>query len=128
CDGSNGAVLDSAPVFRRPGDTGVSLVPSPAPPQPSASGRTSSFSAMTRDAAGLGRQAQGGRDVDEVDAPPAAEPGLRGVSPRRILLAEFPRGAGPGDALHAIFERVPFAEGDAEARRAIVREVLLTRG
>lgn len=128
CDGSNGAVLDSAPVFRRPGDTGVSLVPSPAPPQPSASSRTSSFSAMTRDAAGLGRQAQGGRDVDEVDAPPAAEPGLRGVSPRRILLAEFPRGAGPGDALHAIFERVPFAEGDAEARREIVREVLLTRG
>jgi len=94
--------------------------------------RTSSFSAMTRTKAPLSRAEREGKDVDRTEAgphllvePPGAEP---------IALNDFPRGAGPGDALHAILERMPFARpapgetASPEARLRLIESELSRRG
>lgn len=102
--------------------------------------KTSSFSAMTRDAPGasLSRAAREGRDVDEVDAAVDADlldaaSVLGGHAPSslvesRSLLADFPRGAKPGDALHWALEQMPMGEGNEAARALAVRAALLPRG
>src|SRR5690606_9681168 len=46
----------------------------------------------------------------------------------RCLLADFPRGARPGEALHAIFEHSPFIEGTAEQRHEVIERELERRG
>lgn len=92
--------------------------------------RTSSFSAMTRGAHGsLSRAAREGHDIDEgtggeeLSLAPKEEPAMT-----RCALADFPRGARPGDALHAMFEFSPFAEGSAEQRQLVVERELAKRG
>ena len=87
--------------------------------------KTSSFSAMTRGAhAVLSPEARAGRDVDEgEETPTTAEVDKRSSPGEALPLAEFPRGAGPGELLHAVFEHAPW-EGNAEERRSVVeREV-----
>ncbi len=89
--------------------------------------KTSSFSAMTRDShAGLSRAAREGHDVDEIPVELAL--GSTSVSDKRCVLADFPRGARPGDALHAVFEFSPFAEGTPEDRRIVAARELSRRG
>ncbi len=117
------------------------LVPPLAVPQLAERERTSSFSSMTRGAhAHLSRAAQEGRDIDE--SIPGTEGDQRdgnlvevsasaGEAPgtcTRAVLADFPRGARPGDALHALFEYSPFAEGTAEERSEVVTRELQKRG
>lgn len=91
--------------------------------------RTSSFSAMTRGAAhALSPQARAGRDVDEV-VPAAAAGSAPPAAPESgIVLADFPRGAAPGELLHAVLEHCPFAEGDAKARAEIAERELKRAG
>jgi exodeoxyribonuclease V beta subunit len=53
------------------------------------------------------------------------------VSPadaQRSVLSEFPRGARPGDALHAVFELCPFAEGTPGQRLECAQKELSLRG
>lgn len=96
--------------------------------------RTSSFSSMTRDAPqGLSRAAREGKDVDEQVLP--TEDQLAGEARRAVpgtqtlsSLAEFPRGAGPGDALHAAFEHCGFADSSPEERALEVERQLKRRG
>ncbi len=98
--------------------------------------RTSSFSQMVRGVSHrqLSVQAREGRDVDEGAplVPGASKREPEGAasesSPSTVILAEFPRGAGPGDFLHAVFENAPFAEGDPEARRRVVQSELGRHG
>lgn len=133
---------DLGPVFARPVGEEV-LLPPPAPPQLSESEKTSSFSGMTRQEHGLSRAAQEGRDVDDVAAPDGAEEEdlvAGGAQPtpqggptestvlERSVLADFPRGPRPGDALHAVFEFSPFAEGTPEERAQVAQRELEKRG
>lgn len=89
--------------------------------------RTSSFSAMTRTRAPLSRAEREGKDVDRAKA---AAGGTEAPSPAEqvIFMDAFPRGAGPGDALHAILERLPFAGGSEQARQSVISSELLRRG
>lgn len=93
--------------------------------------RTSSFSAMTRTSQrGLSRAAREGHDVDEVTSDEELLRLTRLPAPTltRSLLADFPRGARPGDALHAMFEFSPFASGESEQRAKVVERELGKRG
>ena len=98
--------------------------------------RTSSFSAMTRTTAPLSRAEREGKDVDRAGDPgraaltsEAAAAALpEGIVVDGIALDGFPRGAGPGDALHAMLERFPFAGGSPDARQDIVQVELGRRG
>ena len=93
--------------------------------------RTSSFSAMTRTShRGLSRAAREGHDVDEMthDEELLRQGRLPAPTFTRSLLADFPRGARPGDALHAMFEFSPFAEGSPEQRAEVVERELAKRG
>lgn len=120
-----------APTFSR-AHVETELVAPSARPSLVESEKTSSFSAMTRDSHhSLSRAAREGRDVDEVgelearlgSATDPARPDLA-----RSTLSEFPRGARPGDALHAVLEHAPFAEGSPEDRGRVVERELLRRG
>lgn len=118
----------TGPRYRRPSRTAVVLVPPKQVSAPSTQVRTSSFSAMTRTHAPLSRAEREGKDVDRA----------RGVSPASLLVPQadeevilmdaFPRGAGPGDALHGILERLPFAGGTEETRRSVIAGELVRRG
>ncbi len=125
--------LACAPRYARPGLTGVSISPPKTLPYIPQGLRTSSFSAMTRTSGSLSRQAREGRDVDEVDqeldlSGQAGEGGTGQLGAERVVLADFPRGARSGDALHAILERVPMKEGTVDQRRSIVVDELQKRG
>lgn len=88
--------------------------------------RTSSFSALTRTSGEIGRQARAGRDVDERDVGRFLE-GRKGGGARSAL-ADFPRGARAGEALHALFEVMPFERSEALQRRAATEKILEGRG
>ncbi len=92
--------------------------------------RASSFSAMTRTAShSLSPHARAGRDVDEVaSARSADERALASVSLKEVTLAAFPRGATPGELLHAVFENSPFAEGTADERAVVAERELRRHG
>ncbi len=92
--------------------------------------KTSSFSAMTRDQHGsLSRAAREGRDVDEVDAQnEVSEFSRLPAREGRAVLADFPRGAKPGDALHLALEEMPFKEGSDEERDEVIFRELSRRG
>ena len=82
-----------------------------------------------------------GRDTDAINLEPALEqtasvpddgattllPEKQTLWPELGPLAEFPRGAGPGDALHRILERIDYgslaAGDDAQARVVVVEEL-----
>ncbi|MCH2108395.1 MAG: UvrD-helicase domain-containing protein [Polyangiaceae bacterium] len=85
----------------------------------------SSFSGMTRGAHGVSLLSESGKDYDQfVSALPAGRTEGESLS----FFSSFPRGAGPGDALHQALEKMPFAEGSAEQRASVVAEQLLERG
>ncbi len=91
--------------------------------------RTSSFSAMTRGShVGLSRAAREGHDIDEVLVLPDVLSEPKKAESEQIVLADFPRGARPGDALHAVFEHSPFSEGNREVRREVAQRELVRRG
>lgn len=97
--------------------------------------RTSSFSALARAEAShlLSRPAREGRDVDDVVTGEASQEitALR-VEPQgtadAVLLADFPRGAKPGEFLHAVLEKVPFGRDERELRQPILEAELRRRG
>lgn len=104
--------------------------PPPLPPLPDEE-TTSSFSAMTRERLdqSLSRAARAGHDVDEAQSRPDEAAAARETGGEdRCLLADFPRGAKAGDALHAVLEHAPFAEGDAAQRQLGVAAELGKRG
>ena len=80
--------------------------------------RTSSFSALS---ARSHAASDVGRDHDEVDA--ADEPS----APSPLSLEGFPRGAGPGQLMHELFEQLDFASDEATTR-ALAEQVLAPRG
>ncbi|MFZ9535425.1 MAG: UvrD-helicase domain-containing protein [Vulcanococcus sp.] len=74
-----------------------------------------------------------GRDTDALsrepaeEAPSSSDPSWPALGP----LAHFPRGAGPGDALHRILERIDYgalAAGDQSLCRAVVEQELPRAG
>ena len=89
------------------------------PPEASEEGRDSD--ALSRD----------GDDPDD-DAPDAApDAGAMGAQARLGPLASFPRGAGPGDALHRMLEQIDYpalATGDHEPCRQLVARELERAG
>lgn len=112
---------DNEPLLR--------LEPPPPAPLLTERERTSSFSAMTRHNL-VSRAARDGRDVDEGIDDAGVLPGdgsVRVPSQERSSLADFPRGARPGDALHAMFEHCPFGETE-ERKREIAERQLQLRG
>ena len=120
----------TAPFYRRREAASVQLIPPAAVLAPITHRRTSSFSAMTRTKAPLSRAERDGKDVDRASdlARTATATDALGPSSEAIALDEFPRGAGPGDALHAMLERFPFSGGSADERQAIVQGELGRRG
>jgi exodeoxyribonuclease V beta subunit len=80
--------------------------------------RTSSFSALSARSHGTN---DAGRDHDEVDGP--SEPD----APSQLVLDAFPRGAGPGQLMHELFEQLDFAS-DEETTRELSHHVLTPRG
>lgn len=95
--------------------------------------RTSSFSAMARSAHVLSRPAREGRDVDEdtgrergAEVAPTSGPQTRAGA--EVTLADFPRGPKPGELLHAVLEKAPFAEGDVDGRRVVIEAELKRHG
>lgn len=112
----------------------------PLPAHRQESSETNSFSSLTRHATGkmqLSWAAREGRDRDEGVELLAAklleqttgvgDPGAAELS-ENIVLAEFPRGAGPGEVLHGILERAAFEQEAEEARRTLVKKELNRRG
>lgn len=106
------------------------LVEPPSIRQLRESEKTSSFSAMTRGGqGGLSRAAREGHDIDEVSVDkPDVGSAVLSKAELRSVLAEFPRGARPGDALHAVFELSPFAEGTPQERLDVAHRELSRRG
>ena len=118
--------LADGPIFERPEQTRT-LRARPLPEKLSEGERTSSFSAMTRGVdSKLSRASREGRDVDEAVVELLGQSAPEAQS--RVVLADFPRGPGPGEALHALFECSPFSEGDAAARQEVVARELGRRG
>ena len=116
------------PRYRRVGGLATALIPPPETKPPLTQRRTSSFSAMTRAKAALSRAEREGKDVDRAPAAPGALEAPAAAALDAIALEQFPRGAGPGDALHAILERLPFAGGTDPARQSILESELGRRG
>lgn len=117
--------------YARPRDT-TEIVEPEAIPLLLESERTNSFSSMTRDAHHrLSRAAREGHDVDEaLTIQNSPEINREPIDPQLTpcTLENFPRGAGPGDALHAAFEHCGFAESKSEERREVVSHELSKRG
>jgi exodeoxyribonuclease V beta subunit len=128
-------VLD-LPAYQRRAAPALSLTPPIEVSPPLTHRRTSSFSAMTRTKAPLSRAEREGKDVDRAGDPgraaltseAAAATLPEGIAADGIALDGFPRGAGPGDALHAMLERFPFLGGSPDARQDIVQAELGRRG
>jgi len=92
----------------------------------------SSYSAWAHGAAAIAPQgADDGRDTDALSTSPAdpAEPDAEPTWPRRGPLAQFPRGAGPGEALHRILERIDYQQAPHHpSTAAVVAEELERAG
>jgi len=86
--------------------------------------RTGSFSSIARSQRFEARKI--GRDVADAEGhttpavllPPALEVGA----------LEFPRGADAGEAIHLVFEKMPFERDATEERRILIRDVLRRSG
>jgi exodeoxyribonuclease V beta subunit len=83
--------------------------------------RATSFSALTAGPEGLSAPATEGLDHEEetagaVNTSASAPPD---ETERPVLLDAFPRGAGPGNALHGVLEEIDFTESDSGAVREI---------
>src|SRR5690606_6851264 len=77
---------------------------------------SSSFSALISGRAVTSVPAAEGRDEDPAGLLAVPE----GPRTDPVRLVDFPRGPGPGTALHAIFERLDFAEADPAALQTLV--------
>lgn len=114
----------TAKVAPRP----IELRPPPPVPQVSEQEATSSFSAMTR-SSHLTYKARQGRDQSDLDG---LLDGSRIFSPGesggRCLLADFPRGARPGEALHSAFELSPFDVENLDRRQQVIEQQLTRYG
>lgn len=86
-----------------------------------------------------GESLRGDSEPDPNPAPRPSTPAQAGAIPsgappgevwsRHGPLSSFPRGAGPGDALHRILEQVDFQQGgDSEANTAVIRRELARSG
>lgn len=122
----------------------LSLGPTPTRPLDSRWGRASYSAWAHSQVAVPPEMREDGRDTDAINVEPAAEqmasPPMEGTTPipkgqmswpERGPLAEFPRGAGPGDALHRILERIDYgtlAQGDDAQARVVVAEELPRAG
>jgi exodeoxyribonuclease V beta subunit len=99
---------------------------SPLPPEAGENGRDSD--ALSRDGEdhNPASEATAGSATERTTTPPPAEPW-----PALGPMAQFPRGAGPGDALHRILEQIPYpalATGEPEAFRLLVERELERAG
>ncbi|HXS18249.1 MAG TPA: 3'-5' exonuclease, partial [Polyangiaceae bacterium] len=80
---------------------------------------TSSFSAMTRTQHLSQKSRQGRAQVDHDAVLGMTEQDERARALGRSILADFPRGPGPGEALHSILELSRFGTEYAEQRREV---------
>src|SRR5690606_9606727 len=100
----------------------------PAPiPQVTEQEATSSFSAMTR-ASHLTYKARQGRDQSDLDVMLDGTKLVSSVGSERCVLADFPRGAQPGEALHSAFEFSPFSPDEFNRRQLVIEEQLTRHG
>ena len=105
------------------------------PPQVSEEGREADLLLAENDPAGGGSGDLGADpspaakpSITTPGAAPAGSPGDEAWSSQGPLGA-FPRGAGPGDALHRILEQVDFQQGgDSDATTAVIRRELARAG
>jgi exodeoxyribonuclease V beta subunit len=106
----------------------LQCAPRPLHPLDSHWGR-SSYSAWTHGAAGVSPQAADeGRDTDALSSEALTlEPEAQQHWPLQGPLAQFPRGAGPGDALHRILERIDYQQPAHQPATAAVVERELER-
>jgi exodeoxyribonuclease V beta subunit len=91
--------------------------------------RTSSFSGLVRAGSAVvpTPTESEGRDRDEAEArrlseggsaPPAAK-----AEEAPVVLHEFPRGAGPGDLIHKVFEQIDFAAPEPDVAACVARQL-----
>lgn len=100
----------------------------PAPiPQVTEQEATSSFSAMTR-ASHLTYKARQGRDQSDLDVMVDGTKVVSRAGSERCVLADFPRGAQPGEALHSAFEFSPFSPDEFSRRQLVIEEQLTRHG
>lgn len=90
----------------------------------------SSYSAWAHSASPLAPQiTEEGRDTDALSSDGAALPGPGTPWPAQGPLAQFPRGAGPGDALHRILERIDYqTPADSPETASVVAQELQRAG
>ena len=88
------------------------------------------FAAGARSASPLAPQiTEEGRDTDALSSDGAALPGPGTPWPAQGPLAQFPRGAGPGDALHRILERIDYqTPADSPETASVVAQELQRAG
>ena len=118
----------------------LALGPTPSRPLDSRWGRASYSAWAHSQVAVPPEMREDGRDTDAINLQPAPEqtasipddgttplPEKQTSWPGLGPLAEFPRGAGPGDALHRILERIDYgtlaAGDDAQARMVVAEEL-----
>ena len=127
-----------------PPEGSLSLGPTPSRPLDSRWGRASYSAWAHSQVAVPPEMREDGRDTDAINLEPALEQtssipddGIKPLPEKQTLwpelgpLAEFPRGAGPGDALHRILERIDYgslAAGDDAQARVVVAEELPRAG
>jgi len=118
----------SAPRYQRPLRAALELTPPLPVKAPVTVQRTSSFSAMTRARAPLSPAERVGKDVDRTKGDAAVLLEASPLVAEAIVMDGFPRGAGPGDALHGILEHLPFAGSSEETRQRVIADGLFRRG
>lgn len=80
---------------------------------------TSSFSSMTRTQHLSAKSRQGRAQVDQDAVLGVADADERARALGRCILADFPRGPRPGEALHSILEHSVFAADQCQERRGV---------
>ena len=94
---------------------------SPLPPQAAEEGRDTDALSRDSEAPGLGEREAPALATGEAPNPSDPEAPLERQGP----LADFPRGAGPGEALHAILEQIDYRQDSSHpATRAVVEREL----
>jgi exodeoxyribonuclease V beta subunit len=115
-------------VERGAAGRGASGLVEPRPlPRIEASWSVTSFSRMASSARAVSPPAAEGIDHDEAPAP--ATPPVEEPPPGdRVLLHDFPKGAGPGSFLHDVFEHLDFEQRDVQRLSGHVGERLVRFG
>jgi exodeoxyribonuclease V beta subunit len=87
--------------------------------------RTSSFSGLAA-AGGAGSPAEEGRDRDEIAE--EMTPGGGAAAGETVVLHELPSGAGPGQMMHELLERLDFPSAEGEVLASAVERALRRYG